>query len=76
MNKVFNFNLSSDEVINYAANGTIDAIPANVFLNIIQEYEEQIEEAKRDVSEQGYDNGYDDGWAEAIADMQRHLNGM
>lgn len=47
MSKVFNFNnfnLSSDEVINYAANGVLSTIPANVFLSIIREYEEKLEQ--------------------------------
>lgn len=85
MTKVFRFNnygnfpsviLSTDEIINYAANGTIDAIPANVFLSIIGEYEEKLSEAEGDVSEQGYDNGYDDGWVSAVKSMEEHLSKM
>lgn len=68
--------LSADEVINYATNGTIEAIPANVFLSIIREYEERISDAEAEKSQQGYDSGYDDGWAEAVDDMKEHLNGM
>ena len=79
MTKVFNFNnfnLSSDEVINYAHNGTIDVIPANVFLSIIREYEDRISAAEVEKSQQGYDNGYDDGWASAVEDMRQYLSKM
>lgn len=63
--------LSSNEIINYAYNGTIAAIPANVFLSIIREYEDKLSEAVRD-----YDSGYDDGWAEAVEEMREHLSKM
>lgn len=89
MTKVFRFNnygnfpsvsLSTNEVINYAANGTIETIPANVFLSIIREYEERISdaEAESNLGGQGYDydNGYDDGWESAVRDMKDHLKGM
>lgn len=69
-------NLSSDEVINYAHNGTIDAIPTNVFLSIIREYEERISDAESEKSQQGYDSGYDDGWVSAVKSMEEHLSRM
>lgn len=71
-----NFNLSADEVINYAHNGTIDAIPANVFLSIIRGYDERISDTEAEKSQQGYDSGHDHGWAEAIADMREYLSKM
>lgn len=68
--------LSTNEIINYAHNRTIDAIPANVFLSIIREYEERISDAEAEKSQQGYDSGYDDGWAEAVEDMREYLSKM
>ena len=81
MGKVFNlnnYNLSSSEVIRYAANGTLSSVPSEVFLNILQEYQSKIDdtEAEVDESTRDYDSGYDDGWASAVEEMQKHLNGM
>lgn len=79
MSNLFNFNnynLSKDEIIKYADNGAIDAIPSDVFMKIIKEYEDEIDELKNENSIGSYDRGYDDGWASALEDMQRHLNGM
>lgn len=79
MSNVYNFNnynLSKDEIIRYADNGTIDAIPSDIFMKIIKEYEDEIDEVKGEVSGKSYDDGYDEGWVSAVEDMQRHLNGM
>lgn len=49
MSNVFNFNnynLSTREVIRYAENGIIDAIPSDVFMKIIKEYQSQIEKPR------------------------------
>lgn len=67
---------STQEIIHYADNGTIESVPSDVFMKIIKEYEDEIDELKEEVSSKSYDNGYDDGWAEAVEDMREYLSKM
>ena len=43
--------LSTKEIIRYAANGTIEAIPSEVFLSSLREYGDKIESTESDSCE-------------------------
>lgn len=66
--------LSTQEVIHYADNGTVESIPSDVFLRIVEEYEGKLRVEEADTDERSYDEGYDTGWEEAKNEMRTFLD--